>query len=273
MGEQQRAVLFVDDEESILTSLRRVLRNEPYRFLAAAGGAEGLQLLRDNEVQVVVSDQRMSPMSGTQFLLAVQEKYPDIVRIVLSGYTEMDTVIEAINRGHIYKFLFKPWKNAQLIVEIRQALEYYELRHRNIALDRKVIEQNSQLQELNSRLEAAVQQRTEMLKLQGEALELAYNLIGALPSAIVGLSADGMVSLVNQAAQQLSLGEKPIKMGDNIRDFFGAPSLAALAETMAGNIRKSITARSRAGGDLTLHFSPLTQGKSTTGAILTITPS
>ncbi|MBI4986208.1 MAG: EAL domain-containing protein [Rhodocyclales bacterium] len=120
-------LLLVDDEENILRSLVRLLRGEGYRILTATGGAAALQMLAGNEVQVILSDQRMPGMSGSEMLSHVKELYPDTVRMVLSGYADLASVTDAINRGNIYKFLIKPWDDDLLRANIREAFDRYEL--------------------------------------------------------------------------------------------------------------------------------------------------
>ncbi|MBI4996734.1 MAG: EAL domain-containing protein [Rhodocyclales bacterium] len=124
-----RTLLLVDDEANILSALTRVLRRDGYRILTATSAAEGLELLALNEVQVIVSDQRMPEMSGTDFLGRVREMYPDTIRIVLSGYTELRSITDAINRGAIYKFLTKPWEDELLRENIREAFVHCETRN------------------------------------------------------------------------------------------------------------------------------------------------
>jgi FixJ family two-component response regulator len=121
-----RTLLLVDDEAFILNALQRVLRGQGYRILKANSAEEGLELLALNEVQVIVSDQRMPGMNGTEFLCRVKEMYPDTIRIVLSGYTDLALVTEAINRGAIFKFLSKPWEDEQLRAQIHEAFVVHE---------------------------------------------------------------------------------------------------------------------------------------------------
>ncbi len=122
----QHTLLIVDDEPDILSALLRVLADEGYRVLTAGNAQEGLELLAKNAVQVILSDQRMPTMSGIEFLGRVKALYPDTVRLVLSGYAELETVVEAVNEGAIYKFLTKPWKDEQLCAHLRDAFLYYE---------------------------------------------------------------------------------------------------------------------------------------------------
>jgi diguanylate cyclase (GGDEF)-like protein/PAS domain S-box-containing protein len=116
-----RTLLLVDDEPNVLAALRRLLRLEGYRILIANSAREGLALLALNTVQVILSDQRMPEMTGTEFFFRVKQLHPDTVRIVLSGYTELNSVTDAINQGAIYKFLTKPWDDEALRETIRQA--------------------------------------------------------------------------------------------------------------------------------------------------------
>ncbi len=119
-------VLFVDDEEKILTSLKRGLMDEPYKALFANSGQEALEILKQNEVHVLVTDMRMPEMSGLDLLRTVKKEHPNIVRMVLSGYTQVATLLTAINQGEIFKFITKPWKlEEEFKPAIREAVEYY----------------------------------------------------------------------------------------------------------------------------------------------------
>lgn len=121
MPPAHRTLLLVDDEPSMISALKRELRGEGYDILTASSGEEALQVLADTEVQVVLSDYRMPGMTGVEFLTIVRQQQPDAVRMVLSGYADIEAVTEAINRGHIYKFLNKPWDSDQLRDVVRDA--------------------------------------------------------------------------------------------------------------------------------------------------------
>ncbi len=124
---EARTLLILDDEENIRRSLTRLLRRDGYRILEASCAAEAFELLATNRVQVILSDQRMPSMSGTAFLSQVKEMYPDTVRMVLSGFTDLASVTEAINRGAIYKFLTKPWDDESLRAQVLEAFRRHEL--------------------------------------------------------------------------------------------------------------------------------------------------
>jgi len=124
----KRTVLFVDDEQKILRSLKRGLLDEPYKTLFANSGKETLEILQKNEVHVIVTDMRMPEMTGLELLRTVKKEYPHIVRMVLSGYTQITTLLTAINQGEIYKFITKPWKlEEEFKPAVRQAVEYYNI--------------------------------------------------------------------------------------------------------------------------------------------------
>lgn len=118
---ETRTLLLVDDEENILRALKRVLRSDGYRILTALNAHDGMEILRQNAVEVIVCDQRMPDVSGTEFLGNVKKMYPDTVRIMLSGYSDAVTVTDAINRGTIYKFLTKPWNDEDIRQQVRSA--------------------------------------------------------------------------------------------------------------------------------------------------------
>jgi len=144
----ERTILLVDDEENILRSLERLLRRDGYRILKAMNGGAGLELLKENTVGVIVSDQRMPGMTGVEFLSQVKELYPQTVRIVLSGYTELKSVTDAINKGAIYKFLTKPWEDDLLRRNIQEAFEHYELAHEKERLARELNKAKEELARL-----------------------------------------------------------------------------------------------------------------------------
>jgi len=127
---EKRTVLFVDDEERVLSCLKGGLLDEPYKSLFANSGKEALEILEQNEVHVIVTDMRMPEMSGLDLLRAVKEEYPHIIRMVLSGYTQVTTLLTAINQGEIFRFITKPWNfEKEFKPAIREAIEYYSFQN------------------------------------------------------------------------------------------------------------------------------------------------
>jgi two-component system response regulator HupR/HoxA len=124
--DEKRTILFVDDEVRLLRSIERGLIDEPYHLLLAESGEQALRFLAKNEVHVLVTDMRMPEMSGLELLKVVTEQYPQIVRIVLSGYTQVSTLLAAINQGEIFRFITKPWRMEEdFKPAIREAVEQY----------------------------------------------------------------------------------------------------------------------------------------------------
>lgn len=121
---QQKRLLIVDDEASILSAMKRLLRREGYEVFTASSAREGFEILARHEIQVILSDQRMPEMSGTEFLSRARHLYPQTIRIVLSGYTDLESIFGAVNEGAIYKFLTKPWDDALLLENLREAFRY-----------------------------------------------------------------------------------------------------------------------------------------------------
>ena len=125
---EKRTVLFVDDDEIILRSIKRGFLDEPYNQLFAKSGNEALEILQKEEAHVIVTDMRMPGMDGIELLKIVREMYPHIVGIVLSGYTEMATLQKAVNQGEIFKFIPKPWKlEGDFKKVVREAIDHYNL--------------------------------------------------------------------------------------------------------------------------------------------------
>ena len=223
----ERIVLCVDDEVNILQALKRLLRKEDYILLTASGPEEALEILDTHKVHVVISDQRMPGMSGTELLQKVRERSPDAIRIVFSGYADFNTIMEAVNAGQIYRFLAKPWNDEDLKLTIRQCLEQYALTEHNRLLTEQIREQNKTLTHLNEQLEEMVAERTRSLQLSQELLE-------KLPLPVIGISAEGIVALINQAARCCPLPLAGINLGDDIRDVFPAGLVAQVENSLNG---------------------------------------
>ena len=270
MNDKKHTVLCVDDEENILSSLKRLLRKEDYRLLTACGGKEGLALLDANEVHLVMTDQRMPGMSGVEFLSRVKEKYPDVIRIILTGYTEVDSITESINKGHIYKFFLKPWNDQNLQLEIRQALEQYDLIKTNKELHKKVVEQNEELKRVNENLEELVRERTKHLEIQNQVLELSRTILEDLPVPIIGVSADGMIVLINKRAQSVTLDGRFIEIGSQISHFFSHEVEEKIGAVIKEKSPAKLNEHERKGLKGEIEISPLSGRFSRNGVVLTL---
>jgi len=124
-------LLIVDDEPNVIASLKRALFNEEIEILTATGGREGLEVLSQKPVQVVLSDEKMPFMSGSEFLAAVKARYPQTVRLMLTGQASIEAAMLAINEGEIYRFFTKPWDDVTLVFAIRSAFEKHDLEAEN----------------------------------------------------------------------------------------------------------------------------------------------
>ncbi len=168
------SVLLVDDEPLILSSLRRLLRNQPYDLLLAESGEQALQLLESRPVDLVVSDARMPNMDGAALLAEIHRRFPETIRILLTGHADLPTIAKAINEGRIHHYLSKPWNDDELLLTLRQSLEYLYSERERRRLERLTQEQNDRLQQLNATLEKRVQARTAELQQTADMLDLAY---------------------------------------------------------------------------------------------------
>jgi len=164
-GERTRyTVLVVDDEENVLRSVERLFRREPYRLLTAASAEEALAAFEREPVHLVMADQRMPGMTGIQLIQRIREQHPEVMRVVFTGYIDMNTAIDAINKGQVFRFVTKPWRDDDLKTVVRQALIQYELVVENRKLMDLIERQNLRLRQLNQQLEKQVAQRTEVIR-------------------------------------------------------------------------------------------------------------
>lgn len=187
-------LLCVDDEPNILSSLRRALRNPQYRVLTAPGGHEALAIMEAAPVDLIISDMRMPGMDGAQLLGQVRRRWPGTMRILLTGYADVDSTIAAINEGQIYRYVNKPWDDGELQVTVAQALERLALEREKTRLEALTRAQNEELRSFNAQLELRVEQRTAEVTQANDKLKRNYmtsikvfaNLIELRGSQLVG---------------------------------------------------------------------------------------
>ncbi|WP_253734396.1 response regulator [Methylomonas sp. ZR1] len=198
-----RTLLLVDDEPNIINALKRTLRRDGYSILTANGAEEALDLLVDHNIALIISDQRMPKMSGVEFLRKVKELYPKTVRVVLSGFTDLESVTGAINEGAIYRFMTKPWDDELLRKNVREAFEYHEMEQENQRLTRELQHSNDLLARLNQSLEQQVMQKTREIVHNIKMLEISQEILEHLPLAILGLDERHMIASSNRLADSL----------------------------------------------------------------------
>ncbi|HJV52281.1 MAG TPA: HD domain-containing phosphohydrolase [Noviherbaspirillum sp.] len=163
-------ILFVDDEQNILSSLRRLFRTQGFQVMTADSAKAGLAVLEAEPVDLVISDMRMPEMDGARFLEQVRRRWPDTIRILLTGYSDIQSIMDAINRGEIYRYITKPWDDNDIVLVVRHALERHALEQEKRRLEALTQQQNEELKALNASLEAKVEARTAELKRAHDAL-------------------------------------------------------------------------------------------------------
>lgn len=168
-------VLAVDDEPNILSALRRTLRTQGYRVRTAESGAVGLAMLADAPADVIISDMRMPEMNGADFLHRTRHQWPESVRILLTGYADVQATIEAVNRAEIFRYLSKPWDDAVLLSTLRDGLERQVLRREREQLLQTISRQHAQLQGHSEQLEQRVRERTAALATAQAELKQAHD--------------------------------------------------------------------------------------------------
>jgi len=145
MPENKITILYVDDEENNLFSFKATFRIK-YNVLTAISGDEALKILESNRVHVIITDQRMPEMTGVEFLEKVLLKYPDPMRILLTGYADMGAVVDAVNKGKIFHYLAKPWNEEELDMTINRAYQKYFEKAELKQMNRKLETSNDQLE-------------------------------------------------------------------------------------------------------------------------------
>ncbi|GAB6267441.1 MAG: hypothetical protein STSR0002_01810 [Smithella sp.] len=169
-------ILVVDDEDAILNAFNRILADEDYEVHTASNGLEALNKLRTAQrpYSLIISDQRMPLMSGVQFFAQAKNIFPDAVRILLTGYADTGTVIDAINKGEVSLYFTKPWHEEELLFHIRQSISKVEILDENRRLIELIKDKNAELLELNKTLEDRTKKKTSDLFAQAEKLKDSY---------------------------------------------------------------------------------------------------
>tara|TARA_B110000196_G_C21143160_1_gene664960 strand:+ start:1682 stop:3001 length:1320 start_codon:yes stop_codon:yes gene_type:complete len=196
-------VLLVDDEENILKSIRRALRSSNIHILMATSGKEGLELLSNQAVNLIISDMRMPEMTGAEFLSKAANLYPEIPRILMTGYSDMDSTIQAINEGQISNYLPKPWNDSILKSIVADCLQGTQLKQHNEYLTKQLIEKQVELEKINQSLEKTVEERTQEIIKKSEKLERANEQLNNTHNDMISLISD-ILALRDENSSKMS---------------------------------------------------------------------
>lgn len=187
------SVLVVDDEANVASSISRLLQDHGYTVLTADDGESALSLLAEQDnISVIISDQRMPKMTGSELLATVASEYPEVKRILLTGYADFESVRDAVNHGRIFRFLMKPWDDEELVTCVEQGTHYYLVSKENKRL-------HEELELAKQNLEHRIEQRTRVLNMNIRSLERYERIVEKIPMGILCVSGDGMIVLSNQA--------------------------------------------------------------------------
>ena len=157
----KHCLLVIDDEPDVCDSVHDLLRRE-FRVLKATSAQEGYRLMQDEEVHIVMTDQRMPNVTGVELLKNVRHRHPHAVRVLFTGFADLEAIIEAINQGHIFKFLKKPWQPEELLSIVREAAKEYD---RIVDRDEEFVRLRAEIEQLHQRVSALEE---EVARLQGE---------------------------------------------------------------------------------------------------------
>jgi len=231
-------VLLVDDEQSILSSLKRLLRREGYEIHTADSGVEALRVINEREpFDLVMSDFRMPGMTGAELLRKVRDHSPDTIRIILSGYSEVHAIIDAINDGAIYKYLTKPWNDEELKLHIRRALEQRALEDTNVKLAEEISRQNEKLRELNAALDRKAEDA-------GLGLSFSQELIEFIHAGVLCVDPHGLIVGANARMSEL-LSDQPVEL-------IGMPMKEVLPEAICAMVPDVLASTALASGHVSL---------------------
>lgn len=184
MDQRRHTLLVVDDEPDVLDSLRHLFHRR-YRVMTCTDPAEALSLLGQEQVQVILSDQRMPGMTGDEFLSRARQIAPDAIRLIFTGYADIQAVIDAINRGGIFRYILKPWDAGELETIIRQAAEQYDLLEERRRLVDELRQANARLTQANRELAEADQLKTAFLEVASHELNTPITIVQGLSELLL----------------------------------------------------------------------------------------
>jgi signal transduction histidine kinase len=258
----RHTILVVDDEPDVVRSVQDLLRLD-HRVLGATRAQEGMKLLQEQEIHIVMTDQRMPGMSGVEFLRKVRGDFPEAIRLLFTGYADIKAVIDAINQGNVFRYITKPWDPDELQVVIRQAAEQFDLLVERKRLLAELQAKNQELEKANAELKQANEIKESFIKVASHELrtpltillgltELSSRTPGVLNPLLQWLKSSHKASLrlthlVNQLVKMLLAGrfKRPLE--------YAPTDLAGLLNTAAEDVRPFVEQRKQ---ELTLELAP-----------------
>lgn len=216
------SVLFVDDEKNLLSSIRRILIKEPYRQYFILNGEEALKFLEKQHVSVIATDLLMPGMDGLTLLNEVKLKYPDIIRVIITGATDIALVLNAVHSGETHRVITKPIRfDEELIPVIRQSIQLYELMQKNESMNKMIRDYNSKLLEMNREYQKlkdiAEKDNDRKSKILNQLEEVLTPFIYKVINSMQQLSADDKENLLSIKNQLMKEGQNHIRFLKEIR--------------------------------------------------------
>jgi response regulator RpfG family c-di-GMP phosphodiesterase len=202
-----KKILFVDDEEDVLNSLKRQFRKDDFKMYIALGGEEALRILSEMKIHIIISDERMPGMSGIELLHKVKKLYPETIRIILSGYADTNSIINAINKGEVYRFVSKPWSKESLLQVIDESFAQIEVNENTKKYMEKIIEENRKLQ--------------KQLDSRNSALEITIEILNKISRPIIAISDEERIVKYNNEAKNIC--KDSIEEGAYLKEHFSDP--------------------------------------------------
>lgn len=245
MADETYRVMLVDDEPNIINALHRLLRREGYEIVTANSGIQALELFEkaDGRSAVVVSDFRMPEMNGIEFLRCVCERYPDTVRIILSGYADAEAIQAAINEGHVYKYVSKPWDDEELREVVRTSVRRYEAVRKTRAwlgvmnaLEKEMEQVGVVLgedQEDGASDRRSWEAPAPKLSFGYDKLNIWREMVDLIPAAVIGVDLEEMIVVANPATERILKMDRRMMLGNQASTVLPAE----LAEMVGGVAR------------------------------------
>lgn len=233
-------VLFVDDEEGVLIALQHMVADSELAPIVASSGPEALEILKERgPVALVLSDYRMPGMTGVDLLREVHKLYPKTRRLILSGYAETYAVMEAINEGHVDRFLAKPWNDQKLLGALVEAVDQYRKEVESERMLQELEKRNQQLERENEELEERV--RTSSVDFQTSHLLAAQQFLERLPYALFGFDSNRKLLAINEQGRTFRASTPPPSVGDHVQSVLPEPMVPVVDAAIANGEPRSGT--------------------------------